>query len=115
MGDGNLSEVLGRLGTVKNPVLLSSSMFSSGMLWFGRQLVENPLPIPALTGVAMVVLSVFVFLSGVGFYAYAFLRLPASAQERMFLTEAAAMLEQHRKATARIRHRPARAPQGTPA
>jgi len=67
LGDGNLTDVVSRLGTVKNPVLVSSSMFSSGMLWIGQGLVENPLLIPALTGAGMIVLSVVVFLSGVGF------------------------------------------------
>ncbi|HUB46303.1 MAG TPA: hypothetical protein VMB73_15065 [Acetobacteraceae bacterium] len=101
MDQGGLADVLSRFGTIKNPVLLSSSTFSSGMLWFGKGLVEHPSPIssiPAITGFGMVLLSAVIFLTGLGFYAYAFLRLPASTQELMFLQEGRLAVEQHETA-----------------
>ena len=44
-----------------------------------------------------------VFLIGMGFYAYAFLRLPANAQEQLFLQEAKVALAQHEAAAQRRR------------
>lgn len=101
MDQSGLAEILSRLGTVKNPVLLSSSTFSSGMLWIGKGLVEHPSPIsvmPAVTGFGMVILSALIFLVGLGFYAYAFLHLPSSTQELMFLQEGRVAIERHDKA-----------------
>ena len=60
MDQGTPAEILSRLGTVKNPVLFTSGSFSSAMLWFGRDLVQNQNLLPAVTGAAMVVFSLFV-------------------------------------------------------
>lgn len=103
MDQGTPAEILSRLGTVKNPVLFTSGSFSSAMLWFGRDLVQNQNLLPAVTGAAMVVFSLFVFLCGIGFYAYAFLRLPSTAQERMFLQEARVAIDHHDAAVVRNR------------
>jgi hypothetical protein len=101
---GSLAEVLFRLGTVKNPVLFTSTLFSSVMMWHGKGLVENPNIFPEVTGAGMMILSVLVFLIGVGFYAYAFLHLPSSVQELMFLQDGKAAVERHEK-TGRSRRR----------
>ena len=52
MDPGGLAEVLFRLGTVKNPVLFTSTLFSSVTMWHGRVLVDNPHTLAAVTGPA---------------------------------------------------------------
>jgi hypothetical protein len=103
---GDPSDILNRMGTVKNPVLLSSGSFSGAMLWFGHQLVAEQQLIAALTGAAMVLMSVCVFLCGLGFYVYAFLRLPSSTQELMFLQEAKVAVAHHSGAKTTSQRRP---------
>lgn len=85
-------------------MLFTSTLFSSVTMWHGKALVENPSTLPAVTGAGMIVLSVLVFLVGVGFYAYAFLHLPSSAQELMFLQDGKVAVERHEK-TGRTRRR----------
>ena len=107
MEQAGLEELLSRLGAVKHPVLLSSSTFSGGMLWFGKGLLEHPLAdsaLPAVTGSGMVAMSALIFLTGLAFYAYAFLHLPSSTQELLFLQEGRAAIQRHDK-TVRNRRR----------
>ena len=97
MVQGGISDVLSGFGTLKNPVLLSSGSFSGSMLYFGQ------LHASEAVGMMMIFLATFVFLTGMGFYAYAFLRLPANAQEQLFLQEAKVALAQHEAAAQRRR------------
>jgi|SRR3977135_54268 hypothetical protein len=102
---GNFQDILTRLGVVKNPVLFSSSSFSFGMLYFSHEYLLAPSSIPLYTGVFMHVLATIIFLIGIGFYIFAFLQLPASIQEAIFLQEGKAQVERHKKSTRRDRSR----------
>jgi len=54
-------------------------------------------------GVFMYVMSVAVFMSGFGFYCYAFLKLPSTTQELVFLREAEKTIERHKRSTSKNR------------
>jgi hypothetical protein len=100
---GPPQELLAHLGTVKNPVLLTSSTFSISIMFFSKDLVLATNLIVILTGALMYLLSVAVFLFGLGFYAYAFLRLPSTAQELVFLQEASAAVDRHKASQRTVR------------
>jgi hypothetical protein len=89
----NLSDVVAPFGTLKNPVLLSSSGMSGTMLYFFHDLHGDL--IVELAGLFMLVMATLIFLLGVGFYIYAFLRLPSTTQELIFLQEARLALARH--------------------
>ena len=74
MAVGPLQEILARLGTVKNPVLFTSSGFSISVMYFSKDFVLAANLIVILTGALMYLLAVGVFLTGLWFYIYAFLR-----------------------------------------
>jgi hypothetical protein len=83
---GNIGNILTSLGTLKNPVLFSSSSMSGMIMYFFHELHGDLLA--ELTAVFMLFMAVLIFLIGLGFYIYAFLRLPSSTQELVFLQEA---------------------------
>jgi hypothetical protein len=92
---GDFREALGQQGVIKNPVLLCSSMFSIAILYFAQGLFGQAPVIAHIMGAIMHLLAVIVFLIGLTFYIYAFLRLPATVQEQMFLQEGKVALERH--------------------
>src|SRR5580704_16475455 len=99
-----LQQILSRLGTVKNPVLFTSTSFSTAMMYFSHfshDLVASATLIASITGAVVFLSSIVVFLSGFGFYTYAYLQLPASTQELGFLQEAKVALDHHREASQR--------------
>jgi hypothetical protein len=98
---GNFQAILARLGVVKNPVLFSSSSFSFGMMYFSHEYMLASGSAPVYTGVFMNVLAAVVFLIGMGFYIFAFLRLPSSLQEAIFLAEGKAAVERHNRSVRR--------------
>ena len=99
----HLPEILARMGTVKNPVLFTSSTFSISIMFFSKDFVLASNLIVILTGALMYLLSVAVFLSGLGFYIYAFLRLPSTTQEFVFLQEASAAIDRHKASQRAVR------------
>jgi len=65
------------------------------MMYFSHDLVLSNLALASVTGAIVFISSVAVFFSGFGFYAYAFLHLPASTQELVFLREAMVTIDHH--------------------
>jgi hypothetical protein len=104
---GSIEKALSPYGTLKNPVLFSSGTFSGSMLFFGQQHTSEA------AGFLMIILATLVFLCGMGFYVYAFLRLPTNTQQQLFLQEARVAVAQHDAATRRRRagRRPAPVPE----
>ena len=96
---------LNYLGPVKNPVLLSSSIFSLAMMHFASGLFDRALLIANIVGSILFLLSVVVFLIGLGFYIFAFFRLPSTTQEQVFLQEAQAAFTRHNRSIAKARSR----------
>jgi hypothetical protein len=89
----NLSDVIAPFGTLKNPVLFSSSSMSGAIMYFFHDLHGDL--IAELAALFMLIMAVLIFLLGIGFYIYAFLRLPSSTQELIFLQEAKLALARH--------------------
>jgi len=108
---GPLQEILARLGTVKNPVLFTSGAFSISDLYLCKDLFQATNPIAIVTGAVMYLLAVGVVLIGLAFYIYAFLRLPSTAQELVFLQEGSAALARH-NASQRVGRAKKRRPDG---
>jgi hypothetical protein len=102
---GNFGDIVARMGTVKNPVLFSSGTFSVAIMFFSKDLMLAPHLVPIITGAVMFMLSVLVFLVGLGFYIYAFLRLPGTTQELVFLQEAKAAVDRHDRTVKKARVR----------
>jgi hypothetical protein len=98
---GQLEQVLSVLGTVKNPVLLTSTLFSSTMMYYSYHLLQDGKLLAGITGAVGFLLSVAVFLSGVAFYVFAFLRLPTTSQELIFLQEGKGTVARSKRAAAR--------------
>jgi hypothetical protein len=94
----NVSTVLARLGTVKNPVLFSSSSFSGLMMYLSPNVEQG-------YHFHIFLLAVAVFLMGLAFYVYGFVRLPSSTQELLFLQEATIAVERHHAKAAQTRRR----------
>ncbi|WP_158925194.1 hypothetical protein [Acidisphaera sp. S103] len=99
----NPRQIVSQLGTVKNPVLLTSTSFSTVMLYYSHDLLTSSVLLAAVIGAIVYLSSVAVFLFGIAFYVYAFLRLPSSTQEAVFLQEAKGAIDHHRKASKRPR------------
>ena len=95
MDPGSIGDILSRLGPVKNPVLVTSYSFSTVTMWRGDLLVRETQFIQELSGMMLLLLSVVVFLCGTGFYAYAFLRLPSTSLEKVFLQEGKSSIERN--------------------
>jgi len=94
----NISAVLARLGTVKNPVLFSSSSFSGLMMYLSPNVEPG-------YHIHIFLLAVAVFLMGLAFYVYGFVRLPSSTQELLFLQEAKIAVERHQVKAVQSRRR----------
>jgi hypothetical protein len=100
---GSLPELLAKLGTIKNPVLFSSSFFSVSTMFFSRDFVMAPHPVSIATGAVMFLLATIVFLIAIWFYIYAFFKLPSSTQELLFLEEAKAAITRHKRSSTKPR------------
>jgi hypothetical protein len=96
-----LREILAPLGTVRNPVLFSSSSFSIILMYFSRDFVLASHMFQMITGLCMFLLSVLVFLTGLAFYAYAYFALPSSTQELVFMQEGKKTVQRHARAASR--------------
>lgn len=97
-------DVLAQLGTVKNPVLFTSSFFSASSMYFSHDFVLSGAHMVAIiTGAVMIFCAVVIFLVALVFYMYAFLKLPSSTQELVFLQEAKAQIDHHRAGVNRSR------------
>ena len=94
----NVSAVLARLGLVRNPVLFSSSSLSGLMMYLSPNVEPGH-------HFHIFLLAVAVFLIGLTFYIYAFIRLPSSTQELLFLQEAKVALERHHRSGSQSRRR----------
>ena len=73
------------------------------MLFRSHDLLTSSVLLAAVIGAIVYLSSVAVFLFGIAFYVYAFLRLPSSTQEAVFLQEAKGAIDHHRKASKRPR------------
>jgi hypothetical protein len=73
------------------------------MLYYSHDLVTSDVLLAAIIGAIVFLSSILVFLLGVTFYVYAFLRLPSSTQEAVFLQEAKGAIDHHRNASKRPR------------
>lgn len=100
---GTLTELLAKLGTIKNPVLFSSSFFSISTMYMFHDAVNAPHIVSKLTGVLMLLIASVAFFIAIWFYIYAFFQLPSSTQERLFLEEAKAAVDRHKRSAARLR------------
>jgi hypothetical protein len=69
------------------------------MMYFSHDLLLSTIAIANITGAIVFTSSIAVFFSGIGFYAYAFFRLPTSTQELVFLREAMVTIDHHMAGT----------------
>jgi hypothetical protein len=100
-----LKDIFARLGIVKNPVLFSSSTFSMALMFFSKDFVLAERLIANLTGACMFLMAVLIFLVALGFYIYAYLNLPSSTQELIFLQEAKKAVDRHHQGGRKTRLR----------
>ena len=101
----NFQNSFGWLGTVKNPVLFCTTVFTVSSSYFFHDLVKQQDALTKFTGTVVVFLSVICFLLALGFYIFAFLRLPSSTQEAIFLQEAKIAMDRHKKISSKVRIR----------
>jgi hypothetical protein len=100
---GHFGDIFRQLGPIKNPVLGSASTFSIALLYFSRDLLlDKQAFMVIITGIAMHFFAVVVFLVALGFYIFAFFRLPSSIQESVFLDEARAAIARHNRKSSKV-------------
>lgn len=88
-------EILNKLGTIKNEILIYAVIGIIIINSVGLTLTLDDDPVRTISGIVMHFLSMVIF-AGFGiFYVYAFLRLPSSAQELYFLSSADKILKEH--------------------
>jgi drug/metabolite transporter (DMT)-like permease len=92
----NIRDLINSLGTVKNPVLFCSTSMAFLLLYFYHEPHDDLFS--KLVAVVMCFWAIVIFLIGIGFYIYAFLRLPSSTQELVFLEEGKLALARYRRA-----------------
>lgn len=99
-----LKELLPRLGTVKNPVLFTSSTFAVVIMYLARDYVlASSHPMANITGVCMNGSAILIFLIAICFYIYAYVKLPSTTQELIFLKEAEQAIERHKRSSPKKR------------
>jgi uncharacterized membrane protein len=90
--------ILNRLGIVKNQLLvfvvLILLILNGSAAALDRQTATH---LQQAGGLVMHLASIPIVLLGIGFYIYAYLRLPSSAQELVFVTEAQTITKEHEK------------------
>jgi hypothetical protein len=91
-----LKDILNRLGTVKNELLVFAVLVCI-ILNVSAYPLDKGSPTQTYGGLVMHLATIPILLLSGGFYCYAFLKLPGSAQEMVFVANAEQMLRQHRR------------------
>jgi|SRR5579862_6925179 len=97
----NIRDFITPFGTLKNPVLFSSTGICVIILYFFHEPHGDTLS--EVTAVIMLFIAILIFLIGLGFYIYAFLRLPSSTQELLFLQEGKLAVARYNRSAAKPR------------
>jgi hypothetical protein len=99
----NFGDILRQLGPAKNTLLGSAFGFAIALLGFcDHMLLTQPtVPIYIIAG-ALAFFAVAIFSTVLGFYIFAILKLPSSAQELFFLQGASATFAEHERKSSKI-------------
>jgi len=71
-------------------------------MYFTHDMLAKEALLILITGVAMHCFAVAIFLIAIGFYIFAFFKLPSSVQERIFLEGAREAITQHQRKSSKI-------------
>jgi len=93
--DGILKSVIGHLGVIKNPLLI---VIVLGCIIFNIFGLTFPVPQRLL----VIIITIVIFMLGVGFYCYLLLHAPGTVQEQEFARSTRHTLQQHTAVTEKL-------------
>ena len=92
-----IKSIVGRLGQLRNQLLIFAILASLLMCFFGNALLSGNGGPETVVGVILFLAAVVLIFSAFGFYVFAYLRLPTTAQEAAFLEGARKTLTNHQE------------------
>lgn len=92
-----LETIVGRLGIIKNQLLVFSIVGSIIMFYFASDLVASDFEDVRTHGFRLYYSATSLIFFGAGFYTYAFFRLPSSMQEIVFEEQGRYAINHHRE------------------
>jgi drug/metabolite transporter (DMT)-like permease len=99
------SELLKRLGPLKNQFLVFICIVLLGLLHYANELTNNEVKALRPYGVLLLFAVLAIFSVTVGFYLYALVKLPGSRLEYMFAEDATNMVSEHKAKNSRAAKR----------